>query len=123
MAQLKLLGDQLQEKFKRWLSPPDPWTNYNIAHDIRHRDTSMWFIQSDVMKKWKSTGSLLWVNGLRACLCFSSLLIADSFQRLSRFREDDNFVCVHDNNPLLEVLMSSTAQALSTISRTCVKRD
>jgi hypothetical protein len=94
MAKPKLSGDHLQEKLQRWLSPPDPWTNYNIAHDIRHRDTSMWFTQGDVMKTWKSTGSLLWVNGLRACLCFSSLLIADGFQRLSRFREDDNFVCV-----------------------------
>ena len=122
MAELKLLGDQLQEKFRHWLSPPDPWTNHNIARESHYRGTSTWFTGGDVMKTWKSTGSLLWVNGLRACLSLSSLLIADDFQRLSRFREDDYFVC-HDNNHLLEVLMLSTAQASLTTSRTCVERD
>ena len=40
----------------------------------------MWFIQGDTFRKWKSTGSLLWVNGLRANFSFLSLRTADGFR-------------------------------------------
>jgi hypothetical protein len=68
----KASTNDTQEKLKRWLSPPDPWSNHNIARNAHHRDTATWFIQGDTFEEWKSTGSLLWVNGLRAYLSFLS---------------------------------------------------
>jgi hypothetical protein len=62
-----LAGDMLQEKIQNWLSPPDPWKNYNIALESRHVDTGKWFIQSNTLSEWKCSGpsSLLWVHGKR----------------------------------------------------------
>jgi hypothetical protein len=60
-----LAGDLLQEKVQRWLSAADPWTNHNIARKAHHHGTATWFTQGDVFGKWKSTGCLLWIHGLR----------------------------------------------------------
>lgn len=88
------VGGQLREKFRRWLSPPDPWTNYNLARESYYRGTGAWFIRGDTFGQWKSTGSLLWLNGTRARLFFPSFPTADGFQRLSWFRKDYYLVCV-----------------------------
>ena len=58
-------GNQLRESIHKWLSPPDPSTNYNIACDTRHKKTATWFFQSSIFQEWKSTGSLLWIHGKR----------------------------------------------------------
>jgi len=60
-----LLGNQLQEKIRYWLHPPDPSTNHNIARRDHHDGTASWFTQSSVFEDWKATGSLLWVYGKR----------------------------------------------------------
>ena len=70
----------MRQKIRSWLSPPDPWTNYNTARKAHHPGTATWFIQGDTFGKWKSTGSLLWVNGLRAHFSSLSLHTADSFR-------------------------------------------
>lgn len=57
---------QLQEKFRRWLSPPDPWVNHHMARNAHHHGTATWFTQSDDFSNWKSEGSLLWIHGLRS---------------------------------------------------------
>jgi len=67
----------LQDKIRSWLSPPDPWSNYNTARKAHHPGTAMWFTQGDTFGKWKSTGSLLWVNGLRVYFFFPSFYTAD----------------------------------------------
>jgi hypothetical protein len=59
-------GDQLQEKVRNWLSPPDPSTNHNIARRDHLSGTSSWLIRSDMFKRWKDMSSLLWVHGKRA---------------------------------------------------------
>jgi hypothetical protein len=59
-------GDQLQHHFRRWLSPPDPSTNHNIARKAYHSGTATWFIEGNTFRQWKSTGSLLWIHGKRA---------------------------------------------------------
>ena len=64
------------------------------------------------MKNWKSTGSLLWVNGLRARFSLPPFPTADGFRR-QPVQERRSFRMYQYNNPLLGVLMSLTAQASS----------
>jgi hypothetical protein len=63
-----LVGDQLLKHIRRWLSPPDPSTNHNIACKVRHRGTTVWFFESAVLAEWKARGSLLWIHGKRRSL-------------------------------------------------------
>jgi hypothetical protein len=58
-------GDRMRQDLQRWLSPPDPSINHNIACDACHDRTATWFIQGDTFTEWKSSGSLLWVCGKR----------------------------------------------------------
>jgi hypothetical protein len=65
-----LTGNQLRQDLRRWLSPPDPSTNQNIACNAHHEGTATWFFERSTYKEWKSTSSesLLWVHGKRAPL-------------------------------------------------------
>ena len=36
-----LTGEQLINKLLSWLSPPDPFINYNTANDTHHEGTGM----------------------------------------------------------------------------------
>ncbi|KAI0247815.1 hypothetical protein BJV78DRAFT_1363940 [Lactifluus subvellereus] len=49
----KTKRDQIQRDLRRWLSPPDPWKNHNIACDAHHDGTAEWFIESDTFVEWK----------------------------------------------------------------------
>jgi hypothetical protein len=60
-----LLGNQLRGNIHKWLSPPDPSTNHNIACATHHKKTASWFFQGSIFQEWKSTGSLLWIHGKR----------------------------------------------------------
>ena len=117
-----LVGDQLRDKIRSWLSPPDPWTNYNTAREAHHPGSATWFIQGNMFGKWKLTGSLLWVNGLR--VHFSSPVFPYRwwFQIHSWFRKDYHFVC-HCKHSSFGVLISPTVQPSSKTSRTCVGLD
>ncbi|KAH9073482.1 hypothetical protein EDB83DRAFT_76113 [Lactarius deliciosus] len=55
--------NQLRESLRRWVTPPDPSTNHNIARDIYHGGTAEWFFQGSIFAEWKSAGSLLWIYG------------------------------------------------------------
>ena len=65
-----LSGNQLRENIHKWLSPPDPSTNHNIACGTHHKKTASWFFQSSIFREWKSTGSLLWIHGKRLLVPF-----------------------------------------------------
>jgi len=54
---------QLRDTLRRWLSPPDPSTNQNIASKVHHNGTSKWFFQGSIYNQWKSTESLLCIHG------------------------------------------------------------
>ncbi|KAH9988615.1 hypothetical protein BJV77DRAFT_732211 [Russula vinacea] len=58
--------NQLKDSLLRWLSPPDPSINHNIACKAHHTGTAQWFFQGSIFDQWKSTGSFLWVHGKRA---------------------------------------------------------
>jgi hypothetical protein len=51
-----------REKMQKWLSPPDPSINHNIARKAHHKGTASWFFQGGIFKQWKSS-PLLWVHG------------------------------------------------------------
>jgi hypothetical protein len=69
-----LTGNQLRQDLRRWLSPPDPSTNHNIACNAHHKGTATWFFEGRTYKEWKSTGSdsLLWIHGKRASISHSA---------------------------------------------------
>src|SRR6267154_2723172 len=70
---LRIISEnQLRESIYKWLSPPDPSTNHNIACDTHHKKTATWFFKGNIYQEWKSKGSLLWVHGKRA-LCHNFL--------------------------------------------------
>lgn len=60
-----LTGNQLRQDLRRWLSPPDPSTNHNIACSAHHEGTAAWFFKGRIFGEWKTTESLLWVHGKR----------------------------------------------------------
>ncbi|KAF8477724.1 hypothetical protein DFH94DRAFT_90550 [Russula ochroleuca] len=60
--------NQLRDSLLRWLSPPDPSANHNIACKAHHDGTAQWFFQGNIYSQWKSTDSLLWIHGKRALL-------------------------------------------------------
>jgi hypothetical protein len=66
-------GNQLQESTHKWLSPPDPSTNHNIACSTHHMKTATWFFEGSTYQEWKSTGSLLWIHGKRLSRTLSDL--------------------------------------------------
>ena len=65
-AQTGITGNQLRDNLLRWLSPPDPSTNHNIACKAHHNGTTEWFFRGSIFNQWKSTGSFLWIHGKRA---------------------------------------------------------
>ena len=60
-----LAGNQFIQLLRSWLSPVDPSTNHNIARRAQHNGTAAWLFQGQIIIKWKSTGSLLWIHGKR----------------------------------------------------------
>ena len=74
-----LSGTQLRENIHRWLSPPDPSTNHNIACSTHHKKTASWFFQGSIFQEWKSTGSLLWLHGKRLPFPFAYLTLLMRF--------------------------------------------
>jgi len=53
--------------------------NQNIARKAHHRGTATWFTQGDDFQKWKSTGSLMWIHGLRSSISFAPFPFAKTF--------------------------------------------
>ena len=64
----EVVGGQSWDNIHKWLSPPDPSTNHNIACATHQKRTANWFFQGNIFTAWKSTdsGSLLWIHGKRA---------------------------------------------------------
>ncbi|KAI0266615.1 hypothetical protein BGY98DRAFT_470681 [Russula aff. rugulosa BPL654] len=57
--------NQLRLDLHRWLSPPDPSINHNIACGAHRKQRAEWFFQGSIFTEWKSNGSLLWLHGKR----------------------------------------------------------
>jgi len=59
----QLNRNQIRDSLLRWLSPPDPSINHNIACKAHHNGTAEWFLQGSIFDQWKSTDPLLWIHG------------------------------------------------------------
>ncbi|KAH9957516.1 hypothetical protein BC827DRAFT_654119 [Russula dissimulans] len=60
----KRTRDELQEKVRRWLSPPNPSINHNSARKAYREGSAEWFLHGNTFPEWKTTiGSLLWISG------------------------------------------------------------
>ena len=105
--------DQLRENIHKWLSPPDPSTNHNIACGTHHRKTATWFFQGSIFREWKSTPSLLWIHGKRASSPTSYPAPSYDVLNSSRLRQEYSLVSkclalsIMDDQWLLSVPRSS----------------
>ena len=88
-------GNQLRENIHKWLSPPDPSTNHNIACDTHNKKTASWFFQGSIFREWKSTGSLLWIHGKRAPRPTSRQMPSDDILNCSWLRQKYSLVSEH----------------------------
>src|ERR1700722_4581489 len=73
-----LVGDELEQKVRSWLSAPDPWKNHNIACKSRHPGSAAWFVHGNTFPEWKvseARGSLLWVHGKHPLAASSSAFL------------------------------------------------
>jgi Cdc6-like AAA superfamily ATPase len=60
--------EQRRTERHRWLSPPEPSTNYNKAQQQHQEGTGTWFLQSDEFATWKlEKNSFLWLHGRPGC--------------------------------------------------------
>ena len=73
----RLTEIQSRENLQKWLSPPDPSINHNIARKAHHEGTASWFLQGGTFQEWKSS-PLIWIHGKRTFLFLSLLHPADS---------------------------------------------
>ena len=61
-------ADEKLPKICRWLSAPDPSTNYQKALKLRQPDTGGWFLEGTAYTKWKTKAvSPLWLYGIPGC--------------------------------------------------------
>ncbi|KAH9069520.1 hypothetical protein EDB83DRAFT_2674261 [Lactarius deliciosus] len=51
-------AESITDSLRKWQSPPDPFTNHNIAGDRQHEETAEWVFESNQFESWKA-GSLL----------------------------------------------------------------
>lgn len=72
--------DYRRQQIEKWLSPPDPSTNHNIATSLRHPKTGRWFLDSNKYRDWKAKlNDCLWLHGIPGCgkTVLSSAIIED----------------------------------------------
>ena len=78
----KLQTGPIHNNILRWLSAPDPSSNYNRALKDRHAATGDWFLKGKAYQDWLSeTYSLLWLHGIPGCgkTVLSSAIIQSTF--------------------------------------------
>ena len=57
--------EKLKKNILKWLSAPDPSTNYHKAQKVRQADTGLWLLHHPRFLAWKtSAASRLWLHGI-----------------------------------------------------------
>ncbi len=75
--------DSKHKEIRRWLSAPDPSSNYNRALKHRHARSGDWFLKSDAYMDWLlESSSLLWLYGIPGCgkTILSSAIIQETIR-------------------------------------------
>ncbi|KAH8989880.1 hypothetical protein EDB86DRAFT_1841816 [Lactarius hatsudake] len=76
--------DRSRKKSRKWLSPPDPSQNQNVACEVCYDGTATWFIQGTTFLEWRTRGSLLWIHGKpgsgKSVLCSTIIKGVESMQ-------------------------------------------
>jgi hypothetical protein len=107
-----VIGEEVPQKLKGWLSPPDPSTNYNIGLRDLHKETATWFLEGCIFQEWHSSGSLLWIHGKRTYLKTYALLALTAPAIHSRFGEEHPLVRHFYGLSLHRSLTSLTSSAI-----------
>ncbi|RDW91705.1 hypothetical protein BP5796_02870 [Coleophoma crateriformis] len=56
------------DKIYKWLKPPDPSSNFQVAIDLHQDGTGEWLVCSDQFLRWKITeNSIVWLYGKPGC--------------------------------------------------------
>ncbi|KAF1972363.1 HET-domain-containing protein, partial [Bimuria novae-zelandiae CBS 107.79] len=80
--------DEKADKIRRWLSAPDPSTNYYKALKQLQNDTGLWFLEGNQYAEWKtSTSSSLWLHGIPGC--GKTILTSTVLQDVLQHRDGD----------------------------------
>jgi ankyrin repeat protein/Cdc6-like AAA superfamily ATPase len=83
-----LARDARLGKIHKWLSAPDPSTNYQKALKQRQDGTGLWFLESEQFTSWKiEAASCLWLYGIPGC--GKTILSSAILQDLLRNCDDD----------------------------------
>ena len=77
-----LIGNELRKDLRKWIAPPDPSVNYNVASGAHHEGTASWCTDGNTLADWKTSGSLLWIHGKRTCPVTFRVLIVTDYSRI-----------------------------------------
>jgi hypothetical protein len=113
-------------KIRKWLSAPDPSTNYHKALSLRQTDTGLWLLERDLYKEWKVKASSIWLHGIPGCgktvLC-STLLenilehaAGDPGKTVAYFYFDFNDRQKQDPQLMIRSLISQLSQQCINVS-------
>ncbi|KAN0129857.1 hypothetical protein V8E53_012329 [Lactarius tabidus] len=58
-----LKRNELRKDLRKWVAPPDPSVNFNVASSAHHEGTAAWCTGGNTLAEWKISGSLLWIHG------------------------------------------------------------
>ncbi|KAN0130441.1 hypothetical protein V8E53_011704 [Lactarius tabidus] len=116
--------NQLIQLLRSWLSPADPSTNHNIARKAHHNGTAAWLFQGQILIKWMSTGSLLWIHGKPGS--GKSVICSSIIQDIMRVCESGSAIMAYFyfdfrdlNKQTCHDLLRSLVSQLSTRSGPC----
>ena len=119
-----LLGEWVLQDLQRWMAPPDPSTNHNIACNSQHERTAVWVFSENIYQEWESSGTLLWVHGkgssVRLC---SQVNISPDDSLRSGLGKEHYLVCHSAVAPYTRayILCPGSARQSSSISSLCAK--
>ncbi|KAI4940771.1 hypothetical protein J4E91_011258 [Alternaria rosae] len=80
-------------KIRRWLSAPDPSTNYHKAHKQRQAETGLWLLEGEQFTRWKErAASRLWLYGIPGC--GKTILSSTVIEHLLQYCHDDTSMVI-----------------------------
>jgi hypothetical protein len=114
-----LIGKQLRQELWKWLSPPDPSTNHNIARNSHHEGTATWFFQWSIFEEWKSNPSLLWIHGKGTLFLLPYRCTIHSFLSLQLAPERASCGLLFLKPPLPRLMRSISSAVIEQIRTLC----